>query len=116
MDIYPTLIEVCGLGRRRIDGASLAPLLKEPSAVWDRPALTTYFHNNHSVRSERWRYIRYADGGEELYDRDKDPMEWTNIASNPEHEGVKRELALWLPPANAPDAPDEKGVSENYDD
>ena len=37
------------------------------------------------VRTERWRYIQYADGAEELYDHHHDPHEWTNLAAQPEH-------------------------------
>ena len=58
--------------------------------------------NNHAVRSEHWRYIRYNDGSEELYDEDKDPMEWTNLAKKPEIAGVKQELAKHIPTVNKP--------------
>jgi arylsulfatase A-like enzyme len=106
MSMYPTLVELCGLPKKdNLDGVSIVPLLKDPSAKWDRPALTTYERGNHSVRSERWRYIRYHDGTEELYDHDKDPHEWTNLASKPESSEVKAELSKWLPRIDAPDAP-----------
>lgn len=109
LDIYPTLVELCGLPKRsELEGVSLMPLLANPAAKWDRPAVTTYGRNNHSVRSERWRYIRYSDGTEELYDREKDEMEWHNLASKPELEPVKKDLARWLPKVNAPDAPYDK--------
>ncbi|MDX2153762.1 MAG: DUF4976 domain-containing protein, partial [Bryobacteraceae bacterium] len=84
---------------------SLVPLLKDPAAPRREPALTTYGRANHSIRTERWRYIRYRDGGEELYDHSSDPNEWTNLASRPEQATVKTELARWLPPTDAPDAP-----------
>ncbi|MBI4873625.1 MAG: sulfatase-like hydrolase/transferase [Acidobacteria bacterium] len=112
MDIYPTLIDVCGLKQRPCEGASLLPLLKDPNARWDRPSVTTYLKNNHSVRTERWRYIRYSDGGEELYDRSKDEMEWTNLASKPEFAPVKQDLAKWMPKTNAPESLHERGVDE----
>ena len=106
IDIYPTLIDICGLNpKNELVGKSLMPLLKNPSAAWDRPALTTHGRNNHSIRSERWRYIRYRDDTEELYDHDKDEMEWDNLASMPEYDEVKKELSRWLPKVNAPDAP-----------
>lgn len=110
MDVYPTLIDICGLSaRKELEGVSLMPLLKDPSAVWSRPALTTYLRNNHSVRSERWRYIRYSDGKEELYDHQNDEMEWNNLAGKPEFRDVKTGLARWLPDFNAPDSPHERG-------
>jgi hypothetical protein len=67
-----------------------------------RPALTTHEFRNHALRSQDWRYIRYADGGEELYDHRSDPHEWTNLADKPELEPVKTELALFLPQTDAP--------------
>lgn len=101
IDIYPTLIELCGLEpKEQLEGVSLLPLLKNPNAPWNRPALTTYGRNNHSVRSQRWRYIRYFDGTEELYDHDNDPLEWHNMANNPANEKIKTELSRWLPKTN----------------
>ncbi len=70
-----------------------------------RPALTTYLRGNHAVRDDRWRYIRYADGGEELYDHRTDPNEWTNLAGDPRYSRVKARLARWLPQRDAPTAP-----------
>jgi len=106
LDIYPTLSELCGLTQRTVwEGASLTPLLENLRAEWERPALTTHGRNNHSVRSERWRYIRYADGTEELYDHANEPLEWTNLAGQSRFPDIKAELANWLPVTNAPDAP-----------
>jgi len=107
LDIYPTLIELCGLkSRSELEGVSLMPLLKDPQAVWDRPAVMTYYRNNHAVRSQWWRYIRYADGSEELYDHQADPNEWHNLASKPDLAGVIEKLKRWLPKKNAPQAAD----------
>jgi arylsulfatase A-like enzyme len=102
IDIYPTLVDICGLIKRpELEGVSLLPLLKDPSTPWDRPALTTYGRNNHSLRSPRWRYIRYADGSEELYDHTKDPLEWKNLASDKKYTKIKKELKQHLPRTNA---------------
>jgi hypothetical protein len=54
------------------------------------------------VRTERWRFIRYANGDEELYDHDADPHEWTNLASDEKFTAVKADLAKWLPTDNVP--------------
>ena len=69
---------------------------------WKHPAISTYGYKNHSVRTERWRYIQYADGSEELYDHAKDPYEWTNLASDEDYADVLRDLARQLPKENAP--------------
>ena len=66
--------------------------------------MTTHGRNNHAVRDERWRYIRYADGSQELYDHDADPLEWKNLAGDAQYTAVKNKLAAWLPKINAPDA------------
>ena len=106
LDIYPTLVELCGLKpNRRLEGRSLLPLLKDPDAEWDRPSLCTYQRGNHSLRDERWRYIRYRDGSEELYDHGRDEMEWTNLAGETRYDDVKKRLGKWLPKSDAPDAP-----------
>ncbi len=104
IDIYPTLIELCGLpANERLEGQSLVPLLKDPKVAWERPSLTTHGRNNHSLRSDRFRYIRYADGSEELYDHQADPMEWNNLAGDAEYADVKKRFAEWLPPRNVPE-------------
>jgi arylsulfatase A-like enzyme len=109
LDVYPTLVEFCGLPPREgLEGKSLVPLLRDPGAHWDTPAVTTYKRGNHSVRSERWRYTRYSDGTEELYDHLEDPLEWENLAERPGCEGVKGALARWLPEADAPGVPIER--------
>ena len=103
IDLFPTLNELCSLPPvEKLDGMSLVPLLKEPTIAFDKPALTTHGQGNHALRSERWRYIRYADGGEELYDHDNDPNEWTNLADKPDFASVKTELASSLPQTDAP--------------
>lgn len=109
MNIYPTLTDLCGLPTpKHVQGVSLKPLLTNPDAPWDRPAITTHGCNNHTVRTERWRYIRYADGGEELYDHDNDPLEWSNLAQDSRFNSVRAELAKWLPKENLPTG--EQGV------
>lgn len=110
IDIYPTLIELCGLPERDdIEGTSLVELLRNPSAYRDEPAITTWGRDNHAIRTDRWRYIRYSDGEEELYDHHSDPDEFDNLVrSDPEGAApVIRKLARWLPRINADAAPAE---------
>jgi len=105
VDLYPTLLDLCGLpARSELEGVSLRPLLEKPDREWERPAVMTFGRGNHAVRSERFRYIRYANGGEELYDHRDDPNEWTNLAGRAEYEKVISEHAEWLPERNAPGA------------
>ncbi|TWU37909.1 Choline-sulfatase [Novipirellula aureliae] len=84
LDIFPTLTELCGLPKQELDGVSLVPMLKDDDAERGAPVVTTRYHGNHAVRSLDWRYIRYRDGSEELYDHRMDPGEHVNLASNPE--------------------------------
>ncbi len=113
MNIYPTLCELCGLERpKHVEGESVVSLLKEPSAMWEHPALTTHEFQNHAVRSEKWRYIRYENGEEELYDEVNDPMEWKNLANDPQYADVKAELAKRMPVVNV-DTPAGKRSSQD---
>ena len=101
MSIYPTLSELCGLPiPSHVEGASIRTLLANPGAEWDRPAVTTHGYKNHAARSETWRYIRYENGEDELYDETKDPYEWTNLAKNPKYGKVKADLAAFFPRMN----------------
>ncbi|MEE3200337.1 MAG: sulfatase-like hydrolase/transferase, partial [Planctomycetota bacterium] len=105
IQVFPTLVELCGIRKRKgLEGVSIKPLLDDPEAEWTRPALTTFKQNNHAVRSERWRYIRYSDGSEELYDHSKDPNEWHNLAGKEEHRKVMDEHARWIPEVNVANA------------
>jgi arylsulfatase A-like enzyme len=116
LDIYPTLLELCGLSpRSELEGHTLGPQLRDANAPRNWPAITTHNRGNHGVRTERWRYIRYADGSEELYDLASDPHEWTNVAGEPQHAAVKRELAAWLPQVDLPPAPESKSRVLTYD-
>jgi len=117
IDIYPTLIDLCGLeGDTRknnkgakLDGHSLRPFLKDPkSGTWDGPdaALTMIYAGNStgndpskqhwSVRTRRWRYILYNNGSEELYDHDNDPYEWINLSGETHYGKVKADLKARL--------------------
>ena len=111
MGIYPTLADLCGLRvPEHVQGVSLRPLLEKPDAPWDRMALTTHGRGEHGVRCDRWRYIRYHDGTEELYDHTDDPMEWKNLAGDSQHGARKQSLGKWMPESEVPDAP----VAEHY--
>ena len=116
LDIYPTLTELCGLTPRTdLEGMSLVPQLRSDTAPRTRPAITSHNQGNHSVRSERWRYIHYADGTEELYDHQRDPNEWTNLANNHEYATVLAEHRRWLPKIDVPPAPGSADRVLTYD-
>ena len=104
MSIYPTLCDLAGIPTpKHVEGVSFRSLLADPKSAWTMPALTTHGLNNHSVRTEQWRYIRYADGGEELYEEWNDPFEWTNLArAGGVHNTVKEALKKHLPLVNKP--------------
>jgi arylsulfatase A-like enzyme len=98
MNVYPTLADLSGCeSKAKLDGVSVRPLLSDPEAKWERPAISTYLRGNHGAFTEGWHYIRYANGNEELYDRTQDPHEWVNMAARAETERVRREMAAMLP-------------------
>jgi choline-sulfatase len=106
LDIYPTLLELCGLPvKHGLEGHSLVPQLKnvKTKRIW--PAITTSNQNNHAVVTDKWRFIQYADGSQELYNDQKDPNEWKNMAADPHYKKVISDLKKWLPKKNLPLAP-----------
>ncbi len=103
IDLYPTLVDLCGLtGDTKkneeghdLDGSSVRPFLENPKAeTWDGPdgALSTIQGKHWTYRTRRWRYIRYENGEEELYDHDSDPHEWNNLAGKPEYADIQESL------------------------
>lgn len=104
IDLYPTLSDLCNIPiRPELEGTSLRPLLQNANTQWDRPVLTTHGKENHSIRSERYRYIQYRDGSEELYDHENDALEWTNLANDKQYTSIITEHKKWLPQTNAPE-------------
>jgi iduronate 2-sulfatase len=121
VDLYPTLIDLCGLPSdtmkndkgRPLDGHTLRPLLAAPTdGTWEGPgaALTALYKwakyhdpakQSYSLRYKDWRYIRYENGKEELYRTTDDYHEWTNLALNPEYaaklEACRAELLARIP-------------------
>jgi arylsulfatase A-like enzyme len=105
LDLYPTLAELCNITPpEHLQGHSLVAHLQNPRADREWPAISTHNQGNHAVRSERWRYIRYADGSEELYDMQRDPHEWTNLAGDPAMHDQLEQHRRWIPKPDVPPA------------
>ncbi len=103
LDLYPTLVELAGLETpKHLEGVSLVPLLRDPAAEWDHAAISTNGFGSHAVSTDRYRFIRYSDGAEELYDLAADPNEWYNLANDPKLNSVKEELAAQIPRHDEP--------------
>lgn len=97
VDLYPTLVELCGAdGPQKLDGQSLVPLLRNPRQRSGRGVVTMFDRGNTSLRTDRWRLIRYADGSEELYDHSRDSHEWENLAGNPGFAEIQKQLSRQL--------------------
>ncbi len=115
IDVYPTLLELCGLpGRSELEGHSLKSLMMNPETKWDHPAICTFGPNNHSLRSDRYRYTIYSDGNQELYDHANDANEWQNLVSSDgkcsaEHAKVIEEMKQWIPLKNVDPVPGSAG-------
>ena len=112
MSVYPTLCALTGIDApKHVQGHNIIPLLNDPNAAWSHPAITTHGRGNHAVRTETHRYIRYADGSEEVYNLKTDPYEWKNLASDPAAIPIKKRLAAWLPKKEHP-SPQQKSKTK----
>ena len=109
IDLYPTLTNLCGVPRpatHTLDGIDLTEILAGRSRERGRPVLSTYGRGNHAIRDARYRYIRYRNGDEELYDHANDPHEFANLAADARVSDVKARLRQVLPSEDAPDVPE----------
>jgi arylsulfatase A-like enzyme len=100
IDMYPTLAEMCQLPKPRqgLEGKSLAATLAEPASAQDRSVFLPHMNpDEYAIINRDWRYIRYGEDGEELYDVQADPNEWTNLALKPEYDGLKAEMRAHAP-------------------
>lgn len=102
IDLYPTIVDLAGLPENSANsGRSLIPFLTGKGEE-RRPVTSVYGKDNFAVRDERFRYIRYENGEEELYDHVNDPNEWTNISNDPKYIHIKRKLAASIPLTSKP--------------
>jgi len=102
VDLYPTLVELCGAdGPKRLDGQSLVTLLEKPAQSTGRAVVTMFDRGNMSLRTDRWRLIRYADGSQELYDHSRDSHEWKNLSGDPEFADIQQQLSRQLEPVTS---------------
>ena len=95
IDMYPALVDLCGLPKpdHDLEGVSIAKTLQDPASAKDRDVYLPHMEpGSYAIMNRDWRYIHYADDTEELYDVKGDPNEWHNLASNPEHEAIKKQL------------------------
>lgn len=117
-DVYPTLAELCRVKPPRpIDGRSLTPLLKDPAAPWDSTAITAHEERHITIRTAKYRYIRYNNEQEEFYDISKDPNEWTNVIDSPAYTSAIDQLRAKLPKleAMAPCIPKKNRKRDDHD-
>jgi arylsulfatase A-like enzyme len=99
LDLYPTLVDYCKLPAVPfgLDGISLRPVIEDAGYTREQPSMTYFIKGSVGMRSKDWRYIRYHDGGEELYNSKKDPKEWHNLAGDKNHREVVANFQKWLP-------------------
>jgi arylsulfatase A-like enzyme len=110
IDMYPTFIELCNLPvHPKLDGTSMASILKDPSTAVDRDVFIPDHHRGgYAVVNMNWRYIQYEDGAEELYKSKVDPNEWNNLAKSGEYKPVMQAMRKAAPAEFAPSATDSK--------
>jgi len=103
IDVAPTL---CAAGNidwpERFVGRDLATLFKDPTTPWRDEIFAEYYAKQHwanpirTVRTQRWKYNLYLDGGEELYDLSKRPLEVHNLAGAEECRAIQEDLSQRL--------------------
>jgi arylsulfatase A-like enzyme len=82
VDIFPTLLDLTGVQETPwLDGESLVPLIENPDLEWGGSSIT-FMYGSWSLRTDDYRYIRYEDGSEELYDLRVDTQQHTNLADD----------------------------------
>jgi iduronate 2-sulfatase len=107
IDMYPTFVEMCELPktRQKLEGTSIASTLADPDKAEDRTVFLPHMHpGEYAIINQDWRYIRYGEEGEELYDLNKDTNEWTNLAGQSKYADLKIEMASLAPKDFAPPA------------
>ena len=98
LDIYPTLLKACQLpANEKNQGTDLSPIIRDVSIRREKPVLISWYYKNFAVRSEHWRYIRYRDGSEELYDHRNDPGEHINLASDARYDDIREWHRNYIP-------------------
>ncbi|MGJ8642127.1 MAG: sulfatase [Luteolibacter sp.] len=112
IDLYPTLIELCGLPKKELDGHDFSPLLKNPGMKWERPGITVGMQGT-SVLTEDHHYLENLSGVREFYDLRKDPMEWTNLIDSPEYAPIITKLAEYVPNSRAEEVKARKAPKKN---
>lgn len=96
-DIYPTVVELAGLKRpSHIYGRALTDEMDDPTTPWVDPVLSTYQKGNHTIRTPEYRYIRFKNGDQELYNMVKDPFELINLAQDKNYTGTCVEMSFKL--------------------
>jgi arylsulfatase A-like enzyme len=113
VDLYSTLTDLCGLPQKSgISSRSLKPLLRDPNSEWPYVAITHLDNpQNYALSSDRFRYIHYQSGDEELYDIKTDPHEWTNLANNSEYLTQLEELRAFVPKDIVPVHESQPGIN-----
>lgn len=93
VDLYPTVLDLCGLPpNEHVVGRSIKPLLENPTKEWSYPAFTFRKDGGKSMQLGSHRYVEYGDGSIEFYDHSTDPNEWKNLAEDPQHKKLLRQL------------------------
>lgn len=97
LDLYPTTAALCGLNvPERLQGKDITPLLKDPKAtVHDEVLNVSPMQKGFLLRTDKWAFIQYQEngkGGIELFDMEKDPGQFRNLAGDPDHAKIVAEF------------------------
>jgi hypothetical protein len=88
---------MAGLPAKEMDASSIKTIIENPQNNLDRTVRSYFDQGNFAVINKKWRLIQYKDGSQELYNRIKDPNEWTNLIHNSEYSSVVKKMQKQIP-------------------
>ena len=106
VDIFPTLVDLCGLEGPKSDGKSILPIINKPNKKWDEIATSVYARGKKimgvTATDGNWRYTEWRNStthevlGAELYEHKKSILSFVNLSGNKKYKKVELKMKKLL--------------------
>lgn len=106
VDIFPTLVDLCGIEAPKSDGKSILPVIDNPTKKWDDVATSVYPRGNKimgcTATDGNWRYTEWRDANTheilagELYKHKNSLLSLENLYGNPKYASVEKRMKTLL--------------------